>query len=169
MRIRAIAFALAGLLSTATAAGAFPDRTLRVVVGFAAGGTGGLVSRLVAEMAGPALGQTVVVENRTGANGMIAAEHVARGAPPDGHTVLQCPMGGMTISPELPGLRLPIDPGTDLVPVANVARSSYGMWWRRTARIAVSPICWRRRGRDRGRSVTPAPASAPRSTSPASG
>jgi tripartite-type tricarboxylate transporter receptor subunit TctC len=127
MRIRAIAFALAGLLSTATAAGAFPDRTLRVVVGFAAGGTGDLVSRLVAEMAGPALGQTVVVENRTGANGMIAAEHVARGAPPDGHTVLQCPMGGMTISPELPGLRLPIDPGTDLVPVANVARSSYGM------------------------------------------
>jgi tripartite-type tricarboxylate transporter receptor subunit TctC len=127
MRIKAIAFALVGLLFAATTAAAFPDRTLRVVVGFAAGGTGDLVSRLVAEMAGPALGQTVVVENRTGANGMIAAEHVARGAPPDGHTVLQCPMGGMTISPELPGLRLPIDPGADLVPVANVARSSYGM------------------------------------------
>lgn len=102
------------------------ERQPRIVSGFAPGGTSDLVSRLLAEGIGTALGQRPVVENRTGANGFIAAEAVARG-PADGSTVLQCAMGGMTISPELPGAVLPIDPGTDLVPVANVAISSYGV------------------------------------------
>jgi tripartite-type tricarboxylate transporter receptor subunit TctC len=50
---------------------------------------------------------------------------VARG-PADGATLLQCPMGSMTISPALPGAVLPIDPGTELIGVANIAPSSYG-------------------------------------------
>jgi tripartite-type tricarboxylate transporter receptor subunit TctC len=66
------------------------------------------------------------VENRTGANGMIALEATAR-ATPDGHTVAMCPTGGMTILPELPGARLPLDVRAELVPIANVALSSYGM------------------------------------------
>jgi len=54
-------------------------------------------------------------KNRTGANGLLAAEAVARG-PADGSVLLQCPMGTLTISPELPGAVLPIDPRTELVP-----------------------------------------------------
>lgn len=117
--------ALGGLPSPAAAQSA-SDRPLRVLVGFPAGGAGDLTARMIAEMASAGLGQTAVVENRTGANGMIAAEAVARG-PADGSTVLMCPMGTMTISPNLPGLRLPIDVTQELVPVANLALSNYGL------------------------------------------
>ncbi len=101
------------------------ERAPRIIVGFAPGGTADLVGRLIAEGLSSATGTRVVVENRTGANGMIAAEMVARG-PTDGSVLLQCPMGTMTIGPEMPGANLPIDPRTELVAVANVALSSYG-------------------------------------------
>lgn len=101
------------------------ERTPRIIVGFAPGGTADLVGRLIAEGLSSVTGTRVVVENRTGANGMIAAEMVARG-PTDGSVLLQCPMGTMTIGPEMPGANLPIDPRTELVAVANVALSSYG-------------------------------------------
>jgi tripartite-type tricarboxylate transporter receptor subunit TctC len=118
---------LLGLLLAALpfAAQAFPERPPRILVGFAAGGTSDLVSRLVAEGAAPVLGP-VVVEVRSGANGYIAAEATARAAP-DGHTLYQCAMGPMTILPQLIDVRLPIDPRRDLVPVANVARASWGL------------------------------------------
>lgn len=118
---------LAALLCLPLTAEAWePDRPVRVLVGFPAGGTGDLTARLIAEMAGARFGQNAVVENRTGANGAIAAEAVARSGA-DGLTVLQCPMGTMTIAPNLPGQRLPVDVVTELVPVANLALSTYGL------------------------------------------
>jgi len=118
-----IAVLLAPLLSLAPASA--QERPPRILAGFAPGGTGDLVSRLIAEGIGNVTGTRVLVENRTGANGLIAAEVVARG-PADGSTLFQCPMGSMTISPELPGAVLPIDPRTELIAVANIALSSYG-------------------------------------------
>lgn len=118
--------ALLLLLAPALAAAVeFPDRPLRVLVGYAAGGTADLTGRAIAEALGPQR-QTVVVENRPGANGMIAAEAVARGAP-DGSTIMVCPMGTMAISPNLPGQRLPVDVVQEIVPVANVVLSTYGL------------------------------------------
>ncbi len=114
------------LLSPSLASAQFPDRPLRVIVGFPAGGAGDLTARVIAEMAGSVLGQNAVVENRSGANGMIAADAVAHGTP-DGYTVLACPMGTMTISPNLPGQRLPVDVVTEIIPVANLALSTYGL------------------------------------------
>jgi len=102
------------------------DRTVRVISGFAAGGAGDLMARFIAEYAAPHLPARGVVENRTGANGLIAAELVARSAP-DGSTVLQCPMGTMTITPNLPGASLPVDPRTEMTGIANVALSTYGL------------------------------------------
>jgi len=116
----------AALLMLAPLAGQAQERQPRILSGFAPGGTSDLTARLIAEGIGTGLGQRPLVENRTGANGFIAAEIVARG-PADGSVVWQCAMGGMTISPELPGAVLPIDPATDLVPVANMAISSYGV------------------------------------------
>lgn len=102
------------------------DRTIRVISGFAAGGAGDLMARLIAEYVPPLMGARGVVENRTGANGLIGAEVVARSAP-DGNTVLQCPMGSMTITPNLPGAALPVDPRTEMTGVANVALSTYAL------------------------------------------
>lgn len=119
---RALVLALTTLLAMPALA---QERTVRVIAGFAAGGTGDLVARLAADAIGPILGARAVVENRTGANGLIAAAEVARSGA-DGSTVLQCPMGTMTISPELPGAALPIDPRTELTGIANIALSTYG-------------------------------------------
>lgn len=102
------------------------ERTIRLVSGFAAGGASDLVARLTAEAIGPLLGARVVVENRTGVNGVIGAAEVARSAP-DGTTLFQCPMSTLTILPQLIGVSLPLDPGEALAPVANLALSSYGV------------------------------------------
>lgn len=119
-----LAAALAGAPPTAQAE--FPERPLRLISGFAAGGASDLISRLVAEAASPLLGQRIVVENRTGANGAIgAAETVRAGA--DGYAAFQCPMSTLAIAPQLQGATLPLDPGVELVPVANLALSSYGL------------------------------------------
>jgi tripartite-type tricarboxylate transporter receptor subunit TctC len=64
-----------------------PNRPIRLIVPFAPGGSNDIVGRIIAEAAGQALGQPIVVENRAGAGSVIGAEHVARSAP-DGHTVL---------------------------------------------------------------------------------
>jgi tripartite-type tricarboxylate transporter receptor subunit TctC len=120
---RALLAAAALLIALPAAA---QDRTLRVISGFAAGGAGDLMARLIAEYVPPLMNARGVVENRTGANGLIGAEVVARSAP-DGHTVLQCPMGSMTITPNLPGVSLPIDPRTEMTCVANVALSTYAL------------------------------------------
>lgn len=121
---------LAGVASTlafaAPAWAEFPERPLLMVVGFAPGGLGDIVSRLLAGAISERRGQRVVVENRTGANGMIALEAVAR-AKPDGYTLINCGTGQMTVSPELPGLKLPIDIARDIAPVANVVRNSWAL------------------------------------------
>ena len=85
-RARPILAALLGVVLLASPALAQPaDRPLRIVAGFAPGGTSDIVARVVAEAVAAPLGQRPVVENRTGANGFIAAEAVVRGpatAPP---------------------------------------------------------------------------------------
>src|SRR5687768_10617480 len=70
----------------------YPSKPIRVVVGLAAGGGTDLVARTVMPKAGEALGQQVIVENRAGVSGMVAAEYVAR-ATPDGYTLLFAPQG----------------------------------------------------------------------------
>src|SRR5690348_10313941 len=69
-----------------------PDRPIRILVGFAAGGSTDTTARLVAQALGAALNQSVVVENRVGAGGNIASEYVARSVP-DGYTLVMGSMG----------------------------------------------------------------------------
>lgn len=115
---------LAALLLAGTAsAQTFPERPPRILGGFAAGGTSDIVNRLMAEGAAPVLGQRPIVEIRTGANGFIAAAEAVR-TPPDGYNIVQCSTGLLTITPELPGANMPIDPNRDLVPIANFAHST---------------------------------------------
>ena len=102
------------------------QQPVRMLYGFAAGGSGDLAARLLADVASKELGQRVVVENRTGANGMIAAEGAARG-PTDGSNVLFSTIGNMTIVTELPGAQLPINPATDLIGIGQLLRSTFGL------------------------------------------
>jgi tripartite-type tricarboxylate transporter receptor subunit TctC len=97
-----------------------PTRDVRIMNGFAAGGSGELVCRIMAESLRPIFGQNVIVDTQAGANGFIAAQSVARAAP-DGHTIGLATMGMLTISPQLPGMKLPINVETDLTPISNVA------------------------------------------------
>ena len=94
-------FAVAGALALAPAYGnTYPERPIRVVVPFPAGGSTDLTARLLGERLGQALGQPIIIENRPGANGSIGADNVAR-ANPDGYTLLFGTSGVLTINPSL--------------------------------------------------------------------
>lgn len=105
---------------------AFPTKPIRMIFGFAPGGSGDLAARLLADVATKTLGQHVLMENRTGANGMIAAEAIAK-SPPDGYNMLYCTTGNMTIITELPGTKLAVNPATELMGVSQMLRSTFGL------------------------------------------
>jgi tripartite-type tricarboxylate transporter receptor subunit TctC len=94
----------------------FPSRTVRLVVPYAAGGTGDIVARVLADRLAISLGHSVVVENRPGASGAIGSKAVASAAP-DGHTILMGQTGEMAINQHW-SKGLGYDPVTDLQPVA---------------------------------------------------
>jgi hypothetical protein len=84
----------------ARAQGGYPERPIRILVGYPAGGGVDIVARLFAEPMKAALGQSVIVENRAGASGMIAAAAVAK-SPPDGLTLLMAASGEVAINQHL--------------------------------------------------------------------
>jgi tripartite-type tricarboxylate transporter receptor subunit TctC len=101
---------------------AWPSRPISLVVPFAAGGNTDNMARIVGERLGRLLGQAVIVENRAGAGGMIAAEYVAR-AKPDGYTLF---FGTVTqVSTAAFTNKIRFDPLKDFVPIANVGGNPY--------------------------------------------
>ncbi|TCT05497.1 Bug family tripartite tricarboxylate transporter substrate binding protein [Aquabacter spiritensis] len=108
---------------TAVAEDAWPSRPIRILAPSAAGGSLDVVARIVAQNLGEALGTTVVVENRGGANGTIGTNLVAKAAP-DGYTMLMT-TGQFTGSAVL-YKKLPYDPVKDFAPITQIARS-YGL------------------------------------------
>lgn len=106
-----------------------PDRDVKIINGFAAGGAGDILCRIIAEGLKPIFGKPVIVESRAGANGFIAAEATAK-AEPDGLTMTLVTMSMLTVAPQLPGNKLAIDPIRDLAPVSALAN---------IAVIAVAP------------------------------
>ncbi|MBV6306944.1 tripartite tricarboxylate transporter substrate binding protein [Candidimonas humi] len=111
--------AAASLFPAATAAAAgYPDRPVKIVVGFPPGGGNDVLARLLAERLQAQMGQPFVVENRPGANGFIAFDTVKR-AKPDGYTLLIGPSSGMTVNPAV-YKKLPYDPVADFSPVSMI-------------------------------------------------
>ncbi len=118
-----IAVTLALALSTLTAsAQAYPERQVRLIVPFLAGSTLDKLARQVAERMGEQLKGTVVVENITGAGGVVGVQAVLN-APRDGHTLLMGTMGVLAINPHI-YQQLPYDPLKDLVAVGGVTRTT---------------------------------------------
>jgi tripartite-type tricarboxylate transporter receptor subunit TctC len=105
------------LLANNALAQAYPNKTVRLIDGFSPGGSTDIVGRLIAQKLSESFGQPVLVENRPGATGTVAAEMVAKSAP-DGHVMLIVPLT-FTVSPSL--YKLPYDPVKDLLPVTLVA------------------------------------------------
>ncbi|HEY4254331.1 MAG TPA: tripartite tricarboxylate transporter substrate binding protein [Roseomonas sp.] len=114
----ALVAALAALPIAAQAEDAFLRREVRFLNAFAPGGTSDILGRILADQLSQQVGQRVVVENRTGAAGVIATQEAARAAP-DGHTILLGSMGIMSITPQMQ--TVPYDVDHDLTPIVNVA------------------------------------------------
>lgn len=102
---------------------AYPSKPIRIVVPFGPGSGTDAVARIVAEELQAELGQTVVVENKPGANGTIAADLVAK-SPPDGYTLV---MGGSSTHSSAPSLfrNLPYDPVADFTMVGNTVETQF--------------------------------------------
>jgi tripartite-type tricarboxylate transporter receptor subunit TctC len=104
----------------AMAADTYPSRPIKLVVGFAPGGGNDLIARIVSARLQDKLGQPVLVDNKPGAQGIVAAELVAK-APSDGYTLLVAPSGTMTVNPAVYA-KLNYSPERDFAPVSLLAQ-----------------------------------------------
>ncbi|MES2537097.1 MAG: tripartite tricarboxylate transporter substrate binding protein [Pseudomonadota bacterium] len=121
LSLAVLCFASAG----AAHAQAYPDRPIKLVVPYAAGGGTDIFARAIAVRMGTELGQTIIIENKPGAGTIIGAEMVARSAP-DGYTVLLGDTGTYSMNPSL-YKKLPYDPARDLAPVTLTGRFALTM------------------------------------------
>ncbi|MGC3984490.1 MAG: tripartite tricarboxylate transporter substrate binding protein [Pseudorhodoferax sp.] len=99
---------------------AWPAKPVRIVVGFAPGGSTDVMARILAQSVGEAIGQTVLIDNKPGASGNIAAAEVVRAAP-DGHTFLIAPTSVETANPWL--FKSTLLPSRDLTPVGSIGKT----------------------------------------------
>jgi tripartite-type tricarboxylate transporter receptor subunit TctC len=107
------------LVATAFAQSSYPDRAVKIEVGYAPGGPLDIVARLLGDKLSQMWGKPVIVENLSGASGNIAADRVAKAAP-DGYTLLLASNVMLTVNPKL-YKSLPFDPLKDLAPITQVA------------------------------------------------
>ena len=127
MRLMTQAMVWASLFpaSMAAAQPAYPNKPIRLLVGFAAGGGTDILARALGQPLGELLGQQVTIDNRAGAGGIIATELGAKAAP-DGYTLLVGSSAGFAINPNLMA-KLPYDPVKDFAPVGMFATLSYAL------------------------------------------
>lgn len=120
--MRAPAFLICSALFSLSAVGqeTYPSKPIRVLVGYAAGGGNDIIVRVMVPELQKGLGQPIVVENKPGAQSIIAAEAAAKSAP-DGYTIFMGPSGPMTINPATYS-RLPYDAQRDFAPISLIAQ-----------------------------------------------
>jgi tripartite-type tricarboxylate transporter receptor subunit TctC len=111
------------LFSSAAAAQTYPNKPIRIIVPYAAGGTSDILARQIGPKLTDAWGQPIIVENKPGANGNVGADFVAKSAP-DGYTLLLTDLGGLVISASVYP-KLPFNPAKDFTPVVMVSYSPH--------------------------------------------
>lgn len=116
---RSLLAAPMGLAARSAWAGWTPKQSIKILVGYAPGGTADIAARIAADTLARKNGLTVVVDNKTGAGGFIALKAVAQ-APADGYTVGIGIMGQLAVGPVVPGSQIPLDLDKELVPIANL-------------------------------------------------
>src|SRR3954464_9346988 len=108
-RRQVIAAGAAFIAAPAFAQGnAFPSKPIHIIVPYPPGGSSDIIARSIQTLLGDAFKQTVIVENKAGANGNLGADYVAKSAP-DGHTFLLCDVGALAITPSVYA-KLPFEP-----------------------------------------------------------
>ena len=121
---KAVLLALSLALAPAVAsAQAWPGKTIRIIVPYTPGGSSDIIARAISQPLQEALKQTVIVENKPGANGNTGTDFVAK-SPADGYTVLLCDVGALAITPSVYS-KLPFDPKKDLRGVTMLAYSPH--------------------------------------------
>ncbi len=128
--------ALSVCLATYSSASAqdYPSRPIRMIVGFSAGGGSDFVARALADTLGKKLGQSVVVENKPGAGGVLATRGVARGTP-DGYTLIMGSAAAFVVNPYMMK-DVGYDPVEDFTPVASVSRFQYALMGRKGLKVS---------------------------------
>ena len=114
---------LASASAVAQTAAEWPAKTLRIVVPYPPGGSSDIIARSISQVLSESLKQTVIVENKPGANGNLGADFVTK-AEPDGYTLLLCDVGALAISPSV-YTKLSFDPSKDLRGVTMLAYSPH--------------------------------------------
>lgn len=121
--LRSVLLALACLCAVTAFAQGFPIKSIRLIVPYGPGGASDVLARALAQKLSESLGQQVVVENRTGAGGIVAAELVKNSAP-DGYTLFVADTGPLAILPALQP-KLAFDPLKDFAPVILAASAPF--------------------------------------------
>ena len=152
---------LATTLLLAAAAQAQVDKSVRMLVGFSPGGSADIAARLLAERMAAELKQPVVVENKPGAGGRIAAE-MLKNAAPDGSTIMLAPIVVPVLAP-LVFAKLAYNPASDFVPVAHVANFQFGLSVNNThpAKTVNELVAWFKANPAQANFGSPAPGSLP--------
>lgn len=121
MLMRIVAFLLACALPSLAAAQSWPHKPVKMIVPFPAGGPTDVMTRILGEKLSTALGQPVVIDNKTGAGGTIGSDFVAK-SPPDGYTLLMATSSTHSIGPYLG--KVPYDPQKDFTPIVYVGKAT---------------------------------------------
>jgi tripartite-type tricarboxylate transporter receptor subunit TctC len=116
--MKRIGFFTALLFASGLSLAQYPNKPITIVVGFEPGGGTDTTARIVQGPLGEQVGQQIVVENRAGAGGNIAVDHVAKAAP-DGYTIVLANVGALAVNPHI--LKTPYDPLRDLLPISMAA------------------------------------------------
>ena len=119
----AVVIAVTTVVAGSAVAAGYPERPIRLIMGFPPGSTVDILARPVAQRLSEAFGQPVIVDNRSGATGIIANELVSK-AQPDGYTLLAAPSSSLTSTPHL-ATRMPYDALRDFVAVAQLSAFGY--------------------------------------------
>jgi tripartite-type tricarboxylate transporter receptor subunit TctC len=119
IQILSVAVMTGAVVAPAMAQDNYPNRPIRLVVGFAAGGPTDVIARVVAKDMSVTLGQTIYVENKAGASSMIATREI-KNAAPDGYSLLFASLG-LNVNPILLGAEAGYNPKTDFAPISNAA------------------------------------------------
>jgi len=119
-RFRSAALVLLFFAASVCAQEPYPGKPVRIIVGYSAGGGNDLIVRVMAPRLSEGLGQPIIIENKPGAQAIIACEYVAK-ASPDGYTLLMGPTGPMAMNPATYS-KLPYSPQRDFAPISQIGQ-----------------------------------------------